>query len=45
MYISGFQKIVSWFKTARYGGDGSCDGGGVGGRRSETDGHTEMVIP
>jgi len=39
MYISGFQKIVSWFKTARYGG------GGGGGRRSETDGHTEIMIP
>lgn len=41
LYISGFQKIVIWFKIARYGGGGSCDVGG----RSETDGHTEMMIP
>ena len=31
MYISGLQKIVIWFKIARYGGGGRCDGGGGGG--------------
>ena len=43
MYKSSFPKFVSWFKIARYRGGGDCGGGG--GERTETDGHTEMMIP